>query len=228
VLFHLAEPAALIGMLVAFVLGIYARDSAQVLAARLARDPTPMRDRRLTASVTKRVSPFSAVAFLITGNGWAEPIPMNDVWRKRRFHVAAAILAGPIAYLLLGFLALLALVGLSEPLYVQEGNRAIEVGLDIGFGGEVVAYMAITFVGMFIVSLIPIPPTDGGRVLFLLAPQSEGWRKANLKLSQENWGIIILLALLLLPVLIGFPSVVGQLAPPLLEALGSAVGLTTS
>jgi hypothetical protein len=62
-------------------------------------------------------------------------------------------------------------------------------------------------------------------VLFLLAPKTEGWRNANIKLSEGNWGIGILLALLLLPVLIGFPSVVGQLVPPLLRGLGGLVGV---
>lgn len=226
-LFHLAEPAALVGLLLAFLIGIYARDSAQVLAARLVRDRGPMAAGRLTAPLKERLSPFSAVSFLITGAGWAEPIRMNDVWRKRRFHVAAALLAGPLAYLLLAFLSLLALTATSERLFLRDGDRVVELGLDFGFGGEVLVYMAVTFATLFVVSLIPLPPTDGGRVLFLLAPQTQGWRNANTKLSEGNWGIGILLALLLLPVLIGFPSVVGQLVPPLLEALGSGVGLSS-
>nr|MDT0664646.1 hypothetical protein [Micromonospora sp. DSM 115978] len=110
---------------------------------------------------------------------------------------------------------------------LRDGDRVVELGLDVGFGGEVLVYMAVTFATLFVVSLIPLPPTDGGRVLFLLAPQTQGWRNANTKLSERNWGIGILLALLLLPVLIGFPSVVGQLVPPLLEALGSGVGLSS-
>ena len=173
----------------------------------------------------ERISPFSAVAFVITGVGWAEPIRVNDVWRKRRFHVAAAILAGPLAYLLLAFLSLLAFTSASERLFVSDSDRVLGSGREYGFGGDVLLFMAITFASMFVVSLIPVPPTDGGRVLFLLAPQTQGWRNANLKLSEGNWGIGILLALLLLPVLIGFPSVVDQLVPPLLRALAGIVGL---
>lgn len=225
-LFHLAEPAALIGLLVAFVIGIYARDTAQVLAARALGTAPDFSPRLVAAPLKERLSPFSAVAFLITGVGWAEPIRMDERWRKRRFRVAAAILAGPLAYLLLSLLSLLAVTATSERLYLRDGDRVIELGRDIGFGGEILIFMAITFAAMFVVSLIPVPPTDGGRMLFLLGPRTPGWHNANMKLTEANWGLGILLALLLLPVLIGFPSIVGQLVPPLLRGLGGLVGAT--
>jgi Zn-dependent protease len=218
VLFHLAEPAALLGILLALLIGIYAHDAAQVVAAKLFRDPRPLRSGRLTASMKHRISPFSAVAMIIAGVGWTEPISMNDVWRKRRFHVAAALLAGPVAYLLLTFGAVIGISARDSHTVYFSGAR--------DFSMKLLLWLAITFASLFIVSLIPVPPADGGRVLFGLGPQSPGWRRADYQLRENNIGIAVLLALILLPKLFsGFPSVVDQLVPPLLSALGSIINL---
>ncbi|MCK9893903.1 M50 family metallopeptidase [Frankia sp. AgB32] len=225
-LFHLAEPAALLGIAVAFLLGVYAHDAAQVLAARLVRDPTPMRAGRLTTGIKHRLSPYSGLAVVIVGHGWAESVPMNDVWRKRRFHVAAAVLAGPVVYLLLalGSLALFQILG--DHASIELGSRVTEVTVANSFAAELTLWLAVTFGSMLIVSLIPVPPTDAGRLVFLLGPTSAGWRNAHYRLTEGNIGLVILLALLLLPVLFaGFPSVVGQLIGPLLRGLASLIGL---
>ncbi|ABD10828.1 Zn-dependent membrane protease [Frankia sp. CcI156] len=225
-LFHLAEPAALLGILLAFLIGIFAHDAAQVLVARLVRDPTPMRSGRMMTGLKDRLSPFSAVAVFVVGYGWAESVPMNDVWRRRRFHVAAAVLAGPLTYLLLALASLAVFQPLGEPGLVRLGDRVTEVTVPNSFGAELALWMAVTFGSMFIISLVPVPPTDAGRLLFLLGPTTAGWRNARYQLAERNIGLGILLALLLLPVLfVGFPSVVGQLIGPLLRGLASLIGL---
>ena len=53
-----------------------------------------------------------------------------------------------------------------------------------------------------------------------------GWQKARYQLEERNLGLVIVLALLLLPVAItGFPSWVGQLAPELVKGVGAIIGL---
>jgi Zn-dependent protease len=228
VLFHLAEPSALLGIVLALIIGIYAHDTAQIYAAKLLGDPAARRSGRLGAGLLPaRVSPFSAVSMVLVGNGWTEPIRMNEVWRRRRFHISAALLAGPLAYLLLAFGAVAALAAVTDPGHIVEGSRVIQVGRVGGFGAHLLDWMAITFASMFVLSLIPIPPTDGGRILFLLAPTSQGWKNANYKLTESHLGVILLLVVLLLPVLFpGLPDVVGQLVPPLLRGLGDIVGIS--
>ena len=61
-------------------------------------------------------------------------------------------------------------------------------------------------------------------MLFLLGAADAGLAQRPPQADRGQLGVGILLALLLLPVLIGFPSVIGQLVPPLLEALGDAAG----
>ena len=63
-------------------------------------------------------------------------------------------------------------------------------------------------------SLVPLPPLDGGRLLFALAPRSPGWQKAEYQLDERNIGIAVLLALLLIP--LGGPQ---ALLPVLLDTL---------
>ena len=82
---------------------------------------------------------------------------------------------------------------------------------------------AVGFAALCVVALIPCPPTDLGRVIFTLGGRTEGWQKARYQLEERNWGVGIVLALILVPVLFaGFPSWVGQLAPQLVHGFGNA------
>jgi membrane-associated protease RseP (regulator of RpoE activity) len=63
-------------------------------------------------------------------------------------------------------------------------------------------------------SLVPLPPLDGGRLLFALAPRSPGWQKAEHQLDERGIGIAVLLALLLIP--LGGPQ---ALLPVLLDTI---------
>jgi membrane-associated protease RseP (regulator of RpoE activity) len=72
------------------------------------------------------------------------------------------------------------------------------------------------YVGLL--SLVPLPPLDGGRLLFGLAPRTLGWQKAEYQLVEQNIGLAAVLLLLLLP--LGgsqalLPSVLDNLVSPL-------------
>ncbi len=127
---------------------------------------------------------------------------------------------------MLAFVAIIGFKFVSQPLIIVEGSRIVEIAGAGGFVAKLVLWLAVTFASLFIVSLIPIPPADGGRVLFGLGPQSPSWRKAEYQLRENNVGIVILLAAILLPKLfLGFPSVVDQLLLPLLTGLADIINL---
>ncbi len=46
---------------------------------------------------------------------------------------------------------------------------------------------------MGVLAILPIPPLDGGRLLFALTPRSGGWQRVRFRLDEENWGLLILL-----------------------------------
>jgi hypothetical protein len=223
----LDHPATLLGLLLAFVVGVYLGTAAQVLTARALGDPMPVRAGWLNPSPKRQVSIFSAIAVVLVGWGWAEQPPMNDRWRARRFHVVTAILVRPIVYALLSLAALAGVRAVTSSAGVDAGGRNIDVTVGGGFGSELLFAAALGFAALCVIALIPCPPTDLGRVIFTLGGQSMGWQKARYQLEERNFGVGIVLGLLLLPLLFqGFPSWVGQLAPQLLKGLGSVVGVS--
>jgi hypothetical protein len=227
VLYHLAEPAVLLGLILAMVLGVYLGTAAQALTARALGDPMPVRGGWLKPSPKRQISIFSAIAFLIAGWGWAEQPPMNDRWRARRFHVVTAVLVRPLVYALLCLAALGGVRALTESAAVSAGSGSVDIPSGPGFGTNLLISMAVGFAALCVTSLIPCPPTDLGRVIFTLGGHSMGWQKARYQLEERNFGVGIVLGLLLLPVLLsGFPSWVGQLAPQLLKGLGSLLGVS--
>jgi hypothetical protein len=226
VLFVLDQPATLLGLALGFVVGVYLGTAAQSLVARALGDPMPIRSGGLKATPRLRVSAFSAIAVALAGWGWAEQVPMNDRWRARRFHVVAAVLVRPLVYALL-CLATLAGVRVLDVLVGLRLDRGPQIETSGGFVQDLVFAVAVSFAALCVTALIPVPPTDLGRVVFTLGGQSLGWQKARYQLEERNFGVGIVLALILLPVLFqGFPSWVGQLAPQLVIGLGNLLGQT--
>jgi hypothetical protein len=226
VLFFLAKPAVLLGLLIAVVVGSYLGTAAQALTARALGDPMPMRDGWLKPQPKRQLSVFSGIAVLLAGWGWAEQVPMNDRWRARRFHVVTAIMARPLVYALLCLISIIGLratsVGIFQP---SLGGTQPVIETTGGFGATLLLAMAVGFAALCVISLIPCPPTDLGRVIFTLGGQTMGWQKARYQLEERNFGVGIVLGLILLPVLLsGFPSWVGQLAPELLKGFLNLLG----
>ncbi len=222
----LDQPAVLLGLFLALVIGMYLGTAAQALTARALGDPMPTRDKWLKPQPKRTVSIFSAIGVLIAGWGWGEQIPMNDRWRARRFHVATAVLMRP---LVLALLSLAATAGVKA--LTARATVSVDSGLDVasgpGFGTELLVAMAFGFAALCVVELIPCPPADLGRVIFTLGGQSHGWQNARYQLEERNFGVGIVLGLILLPVLFnGFPSWVNQLAPQLLRGFASLVGVS--
>jgi hypothetical protein len=222
----LDHPAVLLGLLLALVLGVYLGSAAQALTARALGDPMPIRAGWLKPSPKRQLGIFSAIACLIVGWGWAEQAPMNDRWRARRFHVVTAVLVRPLAYALLCLAAVAGVRVLDVAAGASLDGSRLLVDTTGGFGPDLLFAMAVGFAALCVTALIPCPPTDLGRVIFTLGGQTMGWQKARYQLEDRNFGIGIVLGLLLLPVLFpGFPSWVGQLAPQLLKGFLSLVGV---
>jgi hypothetical protein len=225
VLFFLTKPAVLLGLLIAVVVGSYLGTAAQALTARALGDPLPIRNGWLKPQPKRQISVYSAIAVLLAGWGWAEQAPMNDRWRARRFHVVTAVLARPLVYALLCLASIIGVraagVGIGTSL---SGTQPV-IETSGSFGVDLLFAMATGFAALCVTSLIPCPPTDLGRVIFTLGGQSMSWQKARYQLEERNFGVGIVLGLLLLPVLLsGFPSWVGQLAPELLKGFLNLLG----
>jgi hypothetical protein len=137
-----------------------------------------------------------------------------------------AVLTRPLVYALLCLAALGGVRATDAAVGMSLDGTSRLIDTTGGFGPDVLFAMATGFAALCVTALIPCPPTDLGRVIFTLGGQTMGWQKARYQLEERNFGVGIVLGLLLLPVLLsGFPSWVGQLAPQLIKGLGSLLGV---
>lgn len=125
--------------------------------------------------------------------GGAKPVPFNpsridhDEWG-----IAAMALAGPLVNLILAFLAYGALILLGqEAPFLTQTVLSTAIWVNLGF---------------FAFNLLPIPPLDGSRVLYALAPDFVRHFMDTL----ERYGLVVVLALVMLagPLLGGYMSAV--------------------
>jgi Zn-dependent protease len=225
VLYALADPPSFVVLLVSFVVGLTLHGWVQCLVADRSGDRRPRLEGRLKPDPRVHLDPFGCVGALISGLGWCRPVEVADTRRGvGRGRLLRVTLVGPAVNVLLGVgLLLLWHLALAPDVPgTDEAARALQRGLD----GDASAYVWLAGASQLYLgalSLVPIPPLDGGRLLFGLAPRSQGWQKAHYQLVERNIGVAVLLALLLIP--LGGPVPV---LPELLDTvLGPLVGALT-
>lgn len=213
-LYALSHPAALLVLLVSFLVGLTLRGSWEALLARWLGDRRPAAEGRLKPDPRRQVDPFGAVAALISGLGWSRPVELYRT-RDRRL-LLAVTLGGPALNLALGVALLLlwrALDGPGDPFgsgaayYLQHGAGSLTAGDAVLLAGASQLYLGA-------LALIPLPPLEGGHLLFGLAPRTQGWLRAEHHLVERNIGVAVLLALLIIP--LGGPV---PLLPTLLDSV---------
>lgn len=128
-------------------------------------DDTAKLEGRLTLNPIKHIDPFLTILVPLTLAilgapifGGAKPVPFNPA-RVRHDEWGAAMIAaaGPLTNLLLAFISFGAWVVAGLP---TEGIWALII--------QAAIYVNL---GFFIFNMIPLPPLDGSRVLYALAPE---------------------------------------------------------
>jgi Zn-dependent protease len=229
VLYLLRSPSLLLGVAIALVVGIVAHCVAQAVVGRAFGDRLPAANRRLSADPRRHLEPFGVIVMLISGIGWNKPVPLQEPrFRGARTRYVLALLAGPLANLVLAVLALVALklVGTSFLASVNPQADLHPPGL-----AEILLFeFASVNAGIAVLTLIPIPPLDGARILWAYAPTTHGWRQARYHLEERNIGLGICV-LLMLPLFRGVGllmsivvSVSGAVLAPIAHALGLGIG----
>ena len=156
--------------------------------AYLLGDETAKEDGRLTLNPLKHLDPFMSVilpliSYLLGGVvfGGAKPVPVNPHRLKgKEWGMAAVAIAGPLTNFVLAFVSFLIL----ELTSVNTGS---------GLAYTILIEMVFVNLGFGVFNLIPIPPLDGSRVLYVLMP--DGVREFMDKM--EKFGIYIIYILIL-------------------------------
>ena len=151
-------------------------------------DDTARLQGRLTLNPLKHIDPFLTIVLplmlALAGApvfGGARPVPFNPAnVRYGEWGAALIAIAGPLTNLVLAFLCfgVWALAGQPQDGLVQ----------------QVFVTAVIVNLGFFLFNILPIPPLDGSRVLYALAP--EFVRRAMEVI--EQFGLIIVFVLVLL------------------------------
>lgn len=151
-------------------------------------DDTARLQGRLTLNPIKHIDPFLTILLplmlAVAGApvfGGAKPVPFNpNNVRFGEWGAALIALAGPLTNLLFAFLAF--------------GMWVLTGAPDQGIISQIFIVMVSVNLGFFIFNLIPIPPLDGSRVLYALAPE---FVKHGME-TMEKYGIIIVFLIILL------------------------------
>lgn len=215
-LYALGRPLDFVLLVVSFVLAVTVHGWVQARAAARAGDRTPAAEGRLVPDPRRQVDPFGAIAGAIAGVGWSKQVVPTGRWARGR--LVAVLLSGTVANLVVGAAALAGFRALGG---AASGGSSLV--LQRGVGEAELVLVALYLVGLSnlftaLLSLVPIPPLPAGTLLFALAPQSVGWQKARYRLVEQNIGVAVLLALLLIP--LGGPQ---ALLPTLLDTVVNPV-----
>ena len=142
-------------------------ECAHAWAAHKMGNETAAYSGRLTLNPLAHIDILGALCLLITGFGWAKPVPINPLkFKKQRFGIAITAAAGPLSNLAVSFIAMIIYrIVLSLP--GGSGYFLSSAG-DIT-GGFVILYILQFFIlvniGLAIFNLIPIPPLDGSKII---------------------------------------------------------------
>jgi Zn-dependent protease len=199
------------GVVILVMLGIAfpVHEFSHALAAYRLGDSTARYLGRLTLDPRVHFDPMGGLLMIISvlagvGIGWAKPTPYNPYnLRGGRWGEALVSLAGPISNLVLAILGAIPL------------RFLIATHMDAEFFVVFFSFFVQINLLLMVFNLIPIPPLDGSKLLYAaLDAQTE--RQVRPVLDQ--YGMFILLALILLPNL-GGPDVIGAVFGAVIDPL---------
>jgi Zn-dependent protease len=203
VLYALGEPLSLVLLLVSFLVAVTLHGWVQSLVAVRTGERAPAAEGRTKPDPRRHVDPFGAVAAAIAGIGWARQVEPPD--RRRRGAMVRVLLSGALVNVVVGVGALVAFGAVAGRgvggLIASIGpSQLLQQGFPVvGVGERALLLFGLANLMTGLLSLVPLPPLPGGRLLFGLAPRTPGWQKAEYQLVERNLGVAVLLALLLIP-----------------------------
>lgn len=179
-------------LLITIVISLSFHEFGHAWSAKLYGDDTAERQGRLTLNPIAHIDPTGLIMVILVGFGWAKPVPTDPRNFNSFWATAAIALAGPLANLLLAFLAinLFSLAAINDVSFVF--NEGVQLFV-----------FWFTYINLLLMlfNLIPLGPLDGHYVLpyFLPRQLSRKYRELN-----QQYGAYAVLGLVLLSYL-GLP-----------------------
>lgn len=151
-------------------------------------DDTAKMQGRLTLNPIKHIDPFLTVLLplllAVAGApifGGAKPVPFNPTrLRYGEWGVALVAVSGPLVNFLLAFVSfgLLAVFSIGQDTLI----------------GDILSVATLVNIGFFVFNMIPLPPLDGSRVLYALAPD---FIRSGME-AIERFGLLLIVIVVLM------------------------------
>lgn len=158
--------AEIFAVLVIIFLVLPFHEWAHAQTAYLLGDKGIKQRGRLSLNPLSHIDPVGALAMLFIGFGWAKPVPVDARYFKNpKVGMAITAFMGPVANLIAALAGLFVFHTLwcIVPTFFTAG----------GFGSYVLAFLQfyiIVNVNLAVFNLLPIPPLDGSKILFVFLP----------------------------------------------------------
>lgn len=183
-----STPEAIIGLLVALIVGTTFHEFSHAFVADQLGDHRPRAMGRVSLNPLHHLDPYGTLFFLLAGFGWGKPVMVNQyALRPGRSGMAWVAAAGPLANLVVAMVAAVVFRGTD-----LSGVFNSDTGL---FVGNVLLWIVEFNVILGLFNLLPIPPLDGYNLVLPFLPL----RTALTVQRYAPYGMLILLVLVLLP-----------------------------
>ena len=160
--------------MIVVLISLCAHEVAHGFAAYKLGDPTARNLGRLTMNPAKHLDPMGTICMVLFGYGWAKSVPVNSrYFKKPRRDMAITAFAGPVMNLAIAFVSGV-FMALTRVFLI---DYIMSPGAELGFVYNILDFTYLFFFYMHLLNirfavfnLIPVPPLDGSRILFLFLP----------------------------------------------------------
>jgi Zn-dependent protease len=153
------SPTDLIQAIIIIVISLTVHEFGHSLMALRLGDDTPRREGRLTLNPLAHIDIIGFIMLIVAGFGWAKPVRIDPraLKKPQRDEILISI-AGPLANILLAFVAALAVWALIAT------GAGLSPTLQRGIFGALTQAAAIN-VSLALFNMLPIPPLDGSHLV---------------------------------------------------------------
>lgn len=197
----MTDPGFLIIFLPALLFSLTFHEAAHAWMANRLGDPTARMLGRMTLNPIVHLDIFGTLMLVLSGFrfGWAKPVPVDPRnFRDEKQGMFLTAAAGPASNILLAIVCGIVI----RSLLVSGWGTTMPEGF-LSALGRIIAMALIMNLSLAFFNLIPLPPLDGSKILYGLAPSS--WDLNLWRL--ERVGPMILIGIIALGMFSGFSPI---------------------